>query len=99
MIIRIVRMDFREDALPSFLSMFEERKKMIRNFEGCTHLELWQDSKEKNIFFTYSIWDTEDHLNRYRYSELFKDTWAITKSCFAGKPQAWTVNQKLIVTP
>jgi heme-degrading monooxygenase HmoA len=43
MIIRIVKMVFKEEEIDSFKLLFDERKSLIRNFEGCTHLELWQD--------------------------------------------------------
>lgn len=93
MIIRIVQMSFRWDAVKEFQKLFEERKHLIKEFEGCNHLELWQDAHDKNIFFTYSIWDSEEHLNHYRFSEFFKDTWTRTKALFADKPQAWSVMQ------
>lgn len=97
MIVRIVQMSFEEKHVDSFLLLFNERKSLIRHFEGCNHLELWQDAHQPNIFFTYSIWQSEQHLNHYRFSELFKDTWAKTKALFTDKPQAWSVNQKMVV--
>ena len=93
MIIRIVQMSFRPEAVTDFQKLFEERKHLIKAFEGCNHLELWQDAHDKNIFFTYSIWDSEEHLNHYRFSNFFKDTWGRTKALFAEKPQAWSVNK------
>lgn len=97
MIVRIVQMTFQEDKVDAFTTLFQERKERIRHFEGCRHLELWQDAHSSNIFFTYSIWDSELHLDKYRFSEFFKDTWAYTKALFADKPQAWSVTQKAIV--
>jgi quinol monooxygenase YgiN len=97
MIVRIVQMSFEEKHVDSFLQLFNERKSLIRHFEGCNHLELWQDAHQPNIFFTYSIWQSEQHLNHYRFSELFKDTWSKTKALFTDKPQAWSVNQKMVV--
>lgn len=97
MILRIVQMTFEKDKVADFEKLFEERKQLIRGFEGCNHLELWQSAQDERIFFTYSIWDSEAHLDRYRFSELFKDTWAKTKALFADKPQAWSVNQKMVV--
>ena len=97
MIVRIVQMTFREECRDEFLALFEERRSLIRGFNGCRHLELWQDENEKNIFFTYSIWDSSKHLDHYRFSELFKDTWAKTKALFEAKPQAWSVKQKIIM--
>ena len=91
MIIRIVKMIFREEEVDAFKTLFDERKSLIRNFEGCTHLELWQDKTNPTIFFTYSWWDSEEHLNKYRDSHFFDDTWSLTKQKFAGKPEAWTV--------
>jgi heme-degrading monooxygenase HmoA len=91
MIVRIVQMTFREEAVPEFTALFEERKEQIRNFPGCAHLELWQDSTHTNIFFTYSIWNSEADLNHYRFSDFFKDTWGKTKALFVQKANAWSV--------
>ena len=35
MIVRIVKMHFRAEEVPAFLALFEERKQLIRQFEGC----------------------------------------------------------------
>src|SRR2546426_1000008 len=71
MIVRIVQMAFMEDKVKEFTDLFEERKATIRSFDGCTHLELWQDPKQPNVFFTYSNWQSEAHLDHYRFSECF----------------------------
>jgi len=97
MIVRIVQMTLKEEHVPAFLELFESRKQLIRHFEGCNHLELWQDAHTPNSFFTYSIWDSEKHLDHYRFSELFKDTWSKTKALFADKAKAWSVKQKMVV--
>ena len=93
MIIRIVKMTFSPEKVDDFLKVFEASKSKIRNFEDCTHLDLLQDINDPSIFFTYSIWQSEEHLNKYRDSELFSTTWAKTKILFAAKPEAWTVNK------
>lgn len=98
MIVRIVQMTFRPDVVDDFLKLFEERKSIIRNFEGCKHLELWQDSELTNVFFTYSHWDSEKHLDAYRFSAFFRETWGLTKSLFATSPQAWSLTQKSTVS-
>ncbi|MBA3829973.1 MAG: antibiotic biosynthesis monooxygenase [Taibaiella sp.] len=97
MIVRIVKMTFLPEAINDFTKLFEERKQQIRHFEGCRHLELWQDAHEQNVFFTYSHWESEAHLDHYRFSNFFKDTWARTKALFSDKPLAWSVAQKVIV--
>jgi len=91
MIIRIVKMTFDPEKVNDFLKVFEESKNKIRNFEGCTHLDLLQDIDHKNIYFTYSHWHSPEHLHNYRYSELFISTWAKTKNLFSGKPEAWSL--------
>lgn len=93
MIIRIVKLTFREEEIENFLSLFEQVKERIRNSEGCYDLALWRDISRHNVFFTYSIWDNEAHLNKYRDSELFANTWSDTKVKFAAKPEAWSVEQ------
>lgn len=97
MIVRIVQMTFREESIDDFIALFEERKERIRGFEGCEHLELWQDSKNTEVFFTYSKWQSESALDHYRFSEFFKDTWSSTKALFADKPRAWSVTQRYIL--
>ena len=91
MIVRIVKMTFRTDGIKEFTDLFHERRQTIRNFPGCTHLELWQDSTHENVFFTYSMWQSETDLDHYRFSDFFKETWGKTKALFADKPQAWSV--------
>lgn len=91
MIIRIVKMTFETNKVADFLSIFEASKNLIRNMEGCKHLELLNDVKTQTVFFTYSHWENENDLNIYRNSELFKSVWSKTKILFAEKPEAWSV--------
>ena len=92
-LIRVVRMTFRPEVVPAFLENFEAHKILIRNFPGCRHLELWQDENQKNIFVTYSHWESEAALNQYRDSQLFKSVWSFTKTLFSEKPQAWSTKK------
>jgi heme-degrading monooxygenase HmoA len=97
MIVRIVKMVFVPERVPDFLALFEERKTLIRGFEGCKHLELWNETGKEHIFFTYSHWESESALDHYRFSELFKDTWTKTKALFQEKAAAWSVEQRQIL--
>jgi len=97
MIVRIVQMTFREDKVAEFTALFEERRHTIRNFNGCNHLELWQDNANPCIFFTYSKWASQSALDHYRFSDFFKDTWGKTKALFSTAPQAWSVTQQFVV--
>jgi len=84
-------MTFHPEKTENFLQLFEEKKALIRAYEGCQHLELWRNTADSRIFFTYSYWESEAALNHYRYSDLFKNTWAQTKILFVEKPEAWSV--------
>ncbi len=87
-------MEFRAEEIPGFEALFAARKERIRGFEGCLHLELWRESAKPEVFFTYSHWESEAALDRYRYSEFFKDTWTRTKALFSAPPQAWSLNRE-----
>jgi heme-degrading monooxygenase HmoA len=93
MLIRIVKMRFQEDKIEAFLTNFEEVKFNIRNFEGNRFLELYQDKNDNRIFFTYSYWENEEALERYRNSTLFNKVWSYTKTLFSDKPEAWSVDR------
>ena len=89
---RIVKMEFEEENVSAFLANFEEVKNKIRNFPGCTFLELYRDKNDKAIFFTYSRWNDEEDLENYRKSPLFREVWSKTKPKFRVKAQAWSVD-------
>ncbi len=93
MLVRIVKMKFRPEAVEGFLDLFQHSKLKIRHFNGCKHLELYQDQKDFTLFFTYSYWESEAHLNAYRHSDLFTEVWKTTKAGFAKKAEAWSLTQ------
>ena len=97
MIIRIVKMTFEPQKTDQFLEIFNESKELIRNMEGCSHLELLNDVNSRNIFFTYSYWNSEADLNNYRNSQVFNTIWAKTKAMFSAKAEAWSVEQKVFL--
>lgn len=74
MIKRIVKMRFRADEVGTFINIFENNRLKIAAFKGCQSVELLCDKKVPEIFFTYSLWESEENLEEYRQSELFKRT-------------------------
>lgn len=91
MIVRVVKMTFSEERVPEFLANFENNKSAIRAFDGCHKLRLLKQLNSENVYFTYSWWDSENALDGYRNSELFKGVWANTKPLFSAKPEAWSL--------
>lgn len=97
MLVRIVKLSFKEEHIATFETIFKETKNNIRNFNGCEFLELYQDKNNPTIFFTYSYWLDESYLDTYRNSDFFKNVWQKTKVLFNNKPQAWSVDKKAIL--
>ncbi len=95
MIIRIVRMHFTEAGVEEFLQIFNDNKIAIRNFPGCTHLQLLKDVDDATVYTTLSHWRGPDDLERYRKSELFGSVWGRVKTLFAERTQAFSL-QKFI---
>lgn len=91
MITRIVKLTIQKEHIATFQSIFEANNAKIGQFPGCKLVKGYQSISEKNIFFTYSIWDSEDALNAYRKSELFGSIWPKTKSLFLAPAEAHTV--------
>ena len=87
-------MTFQPERVNDFLEAFESRKERIANFEGCSGVDLLRDINQTNIFFTYSKWENEAALEKYRQSELFQSTWDEVKKMFSGKPEAWSVEKE-----
>ncbi len=93
MIVRIVKMTFLESEIENYKAFARSISDKIRHFEGCRHLDILQDIHKKNIFFSYSLWESEKHLNNYRKSDFFKETWEKTRKWFKGKPEAWSTKK------
>ncbi|HEY9045821.1 MAG TPA: antibiotic biosynthesis monooxygenase family protein [Ohtaekwangia sp.] len=93
MIIRIVHMHFNEADAEEFLTIFEKNKHAIRNFEGCTHLELLRDANNPAGFTTLSHWNREQDLEQYRQSELFRAVWGKVKPLFSERTQAFSLEK------
>jgi len=92
MITRIVKMKFKPENVEAFREIFDQSKKMISEFEGCLKLNLLKDSGDEFTYFTISLWNTENDLNNYRDSYIFKNTWSKVKPLFSEKAEAWSLN-------
>ena len=85
MLTRIVRLHIKEEYSEDFLTLFKSSEKAIRSFKGCLHLEIFRDISHKEVFYTLSKWESEKHLNAYRNSKFFQETWKIAKVLFKYK--------------
>ncbi len=94
--IRLVKMKFRENEVENFLKIFSEKRELIQNFPGCYSVRLLRDRQDANVFFTYSVWKSEEDLESYRQSDLFRDVWSNTKKLFAEKAEAWSLDDTML---
>lgn len=91
MLTRLVKMQFNEDFLAEFQETFKGVQPKIAAFKGCKGVQLLQDQHQMHTFFTISLWEDEEHLEDYRRSELFRETWTSMRPHFAAKPEAWSL--------
>lgn len=86
-------MTFETENIPSFERIFQESRDTILSTPGCLHLELLQDREDPRVFFTYSHWESEGHLQAYRDSEFFREVWSETRKLFSDRPRAWSLKK------
>jgi len=91
-------MEFETARVDDFLAHFGRIHELIRNYPGVRHLELHRDTGRSNVFYTFSKWDSEAALEKYRQSELFKSAWGEVKPWFSQKPQAFSLIEEKVAT-
>lgn len=91
MIRRIVRLEFQPEKVTEFVTFFTENRTKIASFPGCLSLELFKDAGLEHVYYTFSLWESEEALNAYRDSETFHLLWGFAKQRFAGKPLAYSL--------
>ncbi len=97
MMTRIVRMHFTEAGVDEFLELFNAHKVAIRNFPGCSHLQLLKDSDDALCYTTLSYWDKPESLEKYRKSELFGQVWGRVKTLFSERSQAFSLEKFIVM--
>lgn len=95
MITRIVKMTFKEEETEEFIQIFNATAEFIGSFDGCYGVTLLEDSENDKVYFTLSKWQSQDHLNVYRSSDVFKKTWAKLKPLFSQRAEAWSLVEKI----
>ncbi|MCH9822867.1 MAG: antibiotic biosynthesis monooxygenase [Bacteroidetes bacterium] len=97
MITRIVKMTFKPDSVEDFQALFDKHKQEIAQQPGCKKLSLLRDINNPTVFMTYSWWESQEDLNNYRHSDTFGIVWPVTKALFSEKPDAWSVEELVMV--
>jgi heme-degrading monooxygenase HmoA len=86
-------MHFTEAGVEEFLQIFNKHKEAIRNFPGCSHLQLLKDADDSTTYTTLSHWDKVESLENYRKSELFGQVWGRVKTLFSERSQAFSLEK------
>ena len=86
-------MHFTEAGVEEFLQIFDQHKQLIRDVEGCTHLELLKDADDPLTYTTLSYWKDASSLDNYRKSELFASVWGTVKTLFSERSQAFSLEK------
>jgi heme-degrading monooxygenase HmoA len=93
MITRLVKLTIDPNKVREFEEIFVSNKDKIAAFPGCQQVKVMRDVNAPNVYFTHSIWESEEAINNYRKSELFGGIWPNTKKLFADKPEAWSLTE------
>lgn len=88
---RIVRLEFDPARVAEFTVFFTQNRETIASFPGCVSLDLFRDAEAENVYYTFSLWESEAALEAYRHSDTFRNLWAFAKARFSGKPQAYSL--------
>jgi heme-degrading monooxygenase HmoA len=86
-------MHFTDAGVEEFLEIFNQNKTAIRNFPGCSHLQLLKDANDPNTYTTLSYWKDAQSLENYRKSDLFGSVWGRVKTLFAERSQAFSLEK------
>jgi quinol monooxygenase YgiN len=86
-------MHFRAAEVETFLKVFNDNKTAIRNFPGCSYMDLLKDVNALNTFATISHWDNVEDLERYRQSALFQSVWVQVRKLFSARAEAFTLEK------
>lgn len=76
-----------------FKQTLKDYQKALKEQKGCMHLDMFSDKKEKDIFYSYTIWDNDTNLKKYRKSALYKELSGKILPLCDKEPKAWTVDE------
>jgi len=91
MILRVVKMELIETKIGLFERFMSNLKDEKLRQEGCLHHDIFCDKDNNSIYFSYTIWNNEKSLKKYKKSELFKVVSQTIRSFCVKEPLAWTV--------
>ena len=91
MITRLVKLSLQAEKADEFEGLFNQSQALIQDFEGCYSTQLFKVSGSTAQYFTISYWNSEQDLENYRKSDLFRNVWSQVKPLFSAKAEAWSL--------
>jgi hypothetical protein len=91
MILRVVKMVVDQNKIDIFNNFMSNLSTEKEGMDGCVHHDFFSNKQFRNVFYSYTIWESEKYLNKYRKSMLFKEVTTTLRSLCLSEPAAWTV--------
>lgn len=88
MIVRLVSLSFKPGKLEEFKRLYEGVVQQIRAYPGCLFVQLVADTEGQGDCYTISHWRSQESLDDYRHSPLFRSVWPRIKELLREKPWA-----------
>ncbi len=64
----------------------------VRRVSGCMHNDIFRDKNKDNVFYSYTIWNSEEDIEKYLNSQYYKEIWNDLWDYFKIEPQAWKID-------
>lgn len=77
---------FKDNSLAEVIPLLNGMVEDTRKEEGCLQYDLVQDSKDKGIFFTIEVWESQQDIDRHLNSEGIKSMMEKAKPFFTAEP-------------
>ena len=92
MIKRIVRLTVKDAAAKeAFQEIYRSRNPYKNGVPGCREVKVMQDVNDDDVYYTVSIWDSNDDLEAYRNSDYFAKTWPMVKAQLSKRAEAFSM--------
>lgn len=91
MILRVVKMNVDEEKRDAFELFMKNLREEKLKLAGCLHFDYFHEKNNKNIFYSYTIWESEKYLKQYKKTDLFIEVVSTLKKLCTEEPKAWTI--------
>ena len=92
MIIRVVKIPIKDASINSFIKRIPIISNEVRRVSGCIHNDIFRDKMKENIFYSYTIWNSDEDIEKYLGSQYYKDIWGDLWDYFEGTPKSWKID-------